>query len=112
MIILFLFAFLGGIVTILSPCILPLLPIVLSGSLAGGKKRPLGIVSGFVLSFTFFTVFLATIVQLTNLSADFLRTLAAGVVFLFGLVMVVPWLQGLWEQLASRLAGKERQQCA
>jgi cytochrome c biogenesis protein CcdA/thiol-disulfide isomerase/thioredoxin len=79
---------------------------VLSGSLAGGKKRPLGIVTGFVVSFSFFTVFLATIVQLTGLGAEFVRTLAATVVFLFGLIMVVPRLQGLWEQLASRLAGK------
>lgn len=44
-----LFAFLGGMVTILSPCILPILPIVLSGSVTGGKERPWGVVTGFTL---------------------------------------------------------------
>lgn len=34
------FAFLAGIVTILSPCILPVLPVVLSSGVTGGKKRP------------------------------------------------------------------------
>ena len=45
MIILIVFAFIAGLVTILSPCILPILPIVLSGAISGGKKRPLGAVS-------------------------------------------------------------------
>ncbi len=65
MILLILFSFIAGIVTVLSPCILPVLPIVLSGSVTGGKQRPFGIMTGFVLSFTFFTLFLSGIVQAT-----------------------------------------------
>ena len=53
MILLIGFAFLAGIVTVLSPCILPVLPIVLSGTIDGDKKKPLGIITGFILSFTF-----------------------------------------------------------
>lgn len=101
-----LFAFLAGLVTILSPCILPLLPIVLSSGVTGGKSKPLGVVSGFVLSFSFFTLFLATIVQLTNLSADALRNLAAIIILVFGLVLVVPALQLKWELLAARMVGR------
>lgn len=74
------FAFVAGIVTILSPCILPILPIVLSGSVAGDKWRPWGVVTGFVASFTFFTLFLSAIVQATGVSADFLRIVAVVVV--------------------------------
>jgi cytochrome c-type biogenesis protein len=37
------FAFLAGIVTVLSPCILPILPIILSSSTAGGKRRPIAL---------------------------------------------------------------------
>lgn len=103
MFILILFAFLGGIVTILSPCILPILPIVLSGSLTGGKRRPFGIVTGFIVSFTFFTLFLTTLVKLLGLSADFLRSLAVVVVFTFGLSLLVPQMQILMEQLFSKL---------
>lgn len=101
MTILLLFAFLGGIVTILSPCILPVLPIVLSGSLTGGKRRPVGIVTGFILSFTFFTLFLTTLVKLLGLSADTLRGIAVVAVFLFGLSLLVPQFQMLLEQLFS-----------
>ena len=43
MLILLTFAFIGGIVTILSPCILPVLPIVLGTAAQEGKKRPFGV---------------------------------------------------------------------
>jgi cytochrome c biogenesis protein CcdA/thiol-disulfide isomerase/thioredoxin len=98
------FAFLAGIVTILSPCILPILPIILSGSLTGGKKRPLGIITGFILSFTFFTLFLSTIVRATGISADLLRHIAVAVVFAFGVSLLMPSFQLWMEQLFARLA--------
>jgi cytochrome c biogenesis protein CcdA/thiol-disulfide isomerase/thioredoxin len=104
MILLIIFAFLAGIVTILSPCILPILPIVLSGSLTGGKKRPLGIITGFIFSFTFFTLALSAIVKTTGLSADGLRTIAIIVITLFGLSMITPKFQIWMEKLFSRLA--------
>lgn len=103
MIILVLFAFLGGIVTILSPCILPILPIVLSGSITGGKKRPMGVVTGFIVSFTFFTLFLSAIVRATGLSADALRMVAVIVITFFGLSLLVPALQKATEKIFSRL---------
>ncbi len=103
MIILILFAFLGGIVTILSPCILPILPIVFSGSITGGKRRPMGVVAGFILSFTFFTLFLSSIVRATGLSADALRVVAVVVIAFFGLSLLVPSFQVLMEKLFSRL---------
>ncbi|MBP9813841.1 cytochrome c biogenesis protein DipZ [Candidatus Woesebacteria bacterium] len=104
MFILLLFAFLGGIVTILSPCILPILPIVLSGTLTGGKKKPLGVVAGFILSFTFFTLFLTTIIKLTGISADALRTVSVVVIGMFGISLLVPKFQITMEKLFSRLA--------
>ncbi len=58
------FAFLAGMVTILSPCILPVLPIVLSGGVGAGRARPLGVLAGFVASFTAFTLALSAIVRL------------------------------------------------
>ncbi len=110
MIILLLFAFLGGIVTILSPCILPILPIVLSGTLTGGKKKPLGVVAGFILSFTFFTLFLTTIINFTGVSADTLRTISVIVIGIFGISLLVPSFQIAMEKLFSRLASLSPQQ--
>lgn len=98
------FAFLAGIVTILSPCILPILPIVLSGSVGGGKRKPLGIISGFILSFTFFTLFLTKIVQLTGIPADTLRVVAAIVLIFFGVSLFIPQFQMLMEWLFSKLS--------
>lgn len=104
MILLILFAFLAGLVTILSPCILPILPIVLSGSISGGKRRPLGVVLGFIVSFTFFTLFLTSLVQSLGISANFLRNLSVVVIFLFGLALVVPGFQKLAEVVFAKLS--------
>lgn len=104
MILLTLFAFLGGVVTILSPCILPILPIILSSSLTGGKKRPLGVVAGFVVSFTFFTLFLSYLVKLVGISADSLRSFSIIVILVFGVSLLAPKFQELVEKLFARLS--------
>lgn len=106
MIILIFFAFLAGIVTILSPCILPILPVVLATSVTGenSKKRPYGIVTGFILSFTFFTLFLSTIVKVFGISADSLRSISILVIAGFGLSLLIPRVQLFIESLFARLA--------
>jgi cytochrome c biogenesis protein CcdA/thiol-disulfide isomerase/thioredoxin len=104
MIILITFAFIAGFVTILSPCILPILPIVLSSSLVGGKKRSLGIVAGFILSFTFFTLALATIVSKFGIDPDTLRLVSVAIILLFGISLLLPKFQAVLEQLFVRLA--------
>ena len=104
MLILFFFAFLAGIVTILSPCILPVLPIVLSGSLSGGKKRPLGIILGFILSFTLFTLFFTTIVRATGIPANILRIIAGIILLFFGTSLLVPSFQQFIEKLFIKLS--------
>ena len=104
MFLLIFFAFLAGIVTILSPCILPILPVVLSGSVAGGKKRPFGIITGFVVSFTFFTLTLSTIVKATGIPADTFRLLSIVIIIGMGLSLLLPQFQVVLEKLFSRLA--------
>jgi cytochrome c biogenesis protein CcdA/thiol-disulfide isomerase/thioredoxin len=104
MIVLLAFAFVSGVITILSPCILPVLPIVLSGSVGGGKARPFGVLAGFVVSFTAFTLALSAIVQALGIPVDALRIVAVVLIVAFGLVMLVPWLRDRFEMLASRIA--------
>lgn len=106
MILLVVFAFLAGIITILSPCILPILPIVLSGSVGGGKRKPHGVVTGFILSFTFFTLFLSALVKAIGISADVLRGISIVIIFIFGISLLLPQFQRLMEKLFSRLSGK------
>ncbi len=106
MLLLIIFAFLGGVVTILSPCILPLLPIILSSSATGEKdrKRPFGIVTGFALSFTFFTLFLSTIVKATGIPADSLRNISVFVIAFFGLTLIIPKFREISEKGFSVLS--------
>ncbi|MEK7558708.1 MAG: cytochrome c biogenesis protein DipZ [Patescibacteria group bacterium] len=105
MILLVVFAFLAGVVTILSPCILPVLPIILSSSVdTTGKRRPLGVVVGFVLSFTFFTLFLSIIVRLSGIPAESLRFVSIFILIIFGLSLFVPKIQALMEKMFSNLS--------
>ena len=108
MILLFAFAFLAGIITVLSPCILPILPIVLTSSLGTSKKversRPYGVVMGFILGFTFFTLFLSTIVRILGIPADSLRLFSVFVIALFGVSLLVPKFQAMTEQLFAKMS--------
>jgi cytochrome c biogenesis protein CcdA/thiol-disulfide isomerase/thioredoxin len=103
MIILLFFALLAGIVTALSPCILPVLPLLLSAGIGQTKYRPLGIIIGLIVSFTLFTLTLTTIVQKTGISPDVLRYLAIGFIIFSGLIMIFPGLEKLYTRLASPL---------
>ncbi|MBI5613384.1 cytochrome c biogenesis protein DipZ [Candidatus Gottesmanbacteria bacterium] len=107
MILLVAFAFLAGLVTIFSPCILPILPIVLSSSVdtrSIDRSRPMGVIVGFVLSFTFFTLFLTSIVKLISISPDSLRLVSVIVIAGFGLSLLVQKFQLLMEKVFSRLS--------
>lgn len=104
MLLLIAFAFLAGVVTVLSPCILPLLPIILSSADGTGKQKPLGVVIGFVASFTFFTLFLSTIVRLSGIPAESLRFFSIAVLALFGASLLISQIQTQIEILFSRFA--------
>ena len=97
------FAFLSGIITILSPCILPVVPIIMSGSV-GGKRKPLGIITGFTTAFTAFTLTLSALIRALNVPPDSLRIVSVILLAVFGLVMAVPRFQQLFETAASRLS--------
>jgi cytochrome c-type biogenesis protein len=94
------FAFLSGIVTVASPCVLPVLPFLLSGAI-GGRSRPYGIVLGFIASFTLFTLFLSSLVQALGISSDALRLGSVGLLLVFGLVLAIPALHTWYERVSS-----------
>lgn len=103
MVILLGFAFLAGLVTILAPCIWPVLPIILSSSVASkGRERPLGITLGVMLSFGFFTLLLSYLVKIFHFDADSLRVVAVIIIGFFGLTMVIPALSRKVEGFISR----------
>ncbi len=83
-------AFVAGIVTALSPCVLPVLPIVLAGGATGGRRRPFAIVAGLVTSFTVFSLTATAILTSLGLPDDLLRNIAIAVVVVVGLGLVWP----------------------
>ena len=75
-------AFLAGVITALSPCVLPVLPLLLAGSAANESRlRPFAVIAGLVVSFTTFTLAGAALLSALGLPADLLRTLAIAMLF-------------------------------
>ena len=98
------FAFLAGAGTALSPCVLPVLPALLSAGATGGRRRPLGIVLGLAVTFTVTIVGLATVVDGVGLGDSFTRDLAIVALLVFGLAVAIPRLGDRLEAPLSRLA--------
>ncbi len=104
MLVLIIFAFLAGVGTALSPCVLPVLPALLSAGAAGGRRRPLGVVLGLSITFTVTIVGVASVVDGVGLGSDPLRVLAIVVLLVFGLVLLLPRVSARLEAPLSRLA--------
>ena len=94
-------AFLAGVLTVLSPCVLPLLPIVLGAAASQHRLGPLALAGGLALSFTTIGLFVATIGFAMGLDTGVFRAVSAVVLIGVGLVLLVPRLQ---EQFALAAA--------
>ncbi len=107
-------AFLAGVVAGISPCILPVLPVVFVGWSVEGtdettfgrqrRRRALSLVAGLVLSFSLFTAIGAELLSAAHLPDSFLHDLGIAVLFIFGLSLVVPKLAHLLERPFARFA--------
>ena len=87
------FAFLAGILSILSPCVLPLVPIVLATALSEHRLGPVALSIGVALSFTAIGLFVATIGFAAGIDADVFQKAAAILLVIIGIVLLVPALQ-------------------
>jgi cytochrome c biogenesis protein CcdA/thiol-disulfide isomerase/thioredoxin len=88
-------AFAAGLVTALSPCVLPVLPVLLAGGAAGGTRRPYAIVAGLVVSFTVFTITAAALLDALGLPQDVLRNAAIALLVVAGAAIAIPRLGDL-----------------
>ncbi|HEX4363346.1 MAG TPA: cytochrome c biogenesis protein DipZ [Solirubrobacteraceae bacterium] len=97
MILLLAFAFLAGAATAITPCVLPVLPALLSASGTGGRRRPAGIVSGLTLTYTITIIGIASVVHGVGIGDGTLRTISICLIAVFGVTLLVPraadWLQ-------------------
>ncbi|MGC5779465.1 cytochrome c biogenesis CcdA family protein [Methylobacterium sp. NFXW15] len=86
-------AFLAGILSVLSPCVLPLLPLVLGAAASEHRLGPAALAAGLALSFVVIGLFVATIGFAIGLDAGVFRVAAAILLILVGLVLMVPITQ-------------------
>jgi cytochrome c biogenesis protein CcdA/thiol-disulfide isomerase/thioredoxin len=101
---LMLFALIAGAGTAITPCVLPVVPALLSASATGGRRRPVGIVLGLALTFTITITVLATVVNKAGLGSTTTRDVAIVVLIVFGIVLLIPGLAARVEAPLSRLA--------
>jgi len=105
-------AFLEGVALIVSPCILPVMPLVLATSVGGGRRRPYGIIIGFVLAFSLFAIVARKVVVLLGIDLDVIKDVSLVLLALFGLVLLSSRLSDKFSSLTqgaadfgNRLAG-------
>ena len=89
-------AFLAGVITAISPCVLPVLPILLAGGASG--RRPYAIIAGLVGSFTVFTLAGAALLDALGLPEDFLRNLAIALLLVLAATLLFPPVARLLER--------------
>ena len=94
-------AVLAGVLSILSPCVLPLLPIVLGTAQSEHRLGPVALAAGLAVSFTVIGLFVATIGFAIGLDTDVFRAISAFLLIAIGLVLLVPRLQAQFAVAAS-----------
>src|SRR5690349_12350686 len=105
----FLLAFLAGLLTSLSPCVLPVLPLVVGASFSQHRFGPLALCAGLGLSFSLLGVTITLAVHAFGFNPNAVRIGAALLLLLFGMAMLISpaqeWLSRLLAALASRAGG-------
>ena len=97
-------SFVEGLALIASPCILPVLPLVLGASVDGGRKRPFGIIVGFVIAFTAFAMLSRKLVGSLGIDLDYIKWGSLVFLALFGLVLLSERLSAVFSSATQRFA--------
>ena len=84
------FAYLAGLLTLINPCVLPVLPIVLAGSLQASRYGPLALAGGMSLSFVALGLSVAVAGRAFGIDAESIAQAGAVLMIGFGLVLLVP----------------------
>ncbi len=102
---LFIVSYVAGILTVLAPCVLPLLPVIVGGTVVQDTQRnrrwwrPLTIVGSLAISITIFTLLLKATTILVGVPQIVWNVLASFIIFLFGVSLLMPYA---WERLALK----------
>src|SRR3954453_10866268 len=97
-------ALLAGVVTAISPCAYPVLPIVFAGGASGSSRRPYAIVGGLVFTFLVSLLALTWIVDQLGLPKDLLRNILIALLFFMAATLIIPRLGQAIERPLARLS--------
>lgn len=95
-------AFIAGNLSTLSPCVLPLIPILVGTAMGGHRLGPLALGSGLALSFATTGTLLASLGNVFDFDPEILRLFSAWLLVAFGLMLLSTWLQ---QRFAAATAG-------
>lgn len=98
-------SFLAGVLTVLAPCVLPLLPIIIGGSVGGAKRNPFVITGSLAFAIVAFTLLLKFSTLFINIPQALWSTISGVIIIFFGLISVFP---GVWEKLNFKLGLSRR----
>ena len=100
------FAYLAGLLTLINPCVLPILPIVLATSVQAGRHGPAALAAGMAISFVSFGMFVLVLGAGIGLTEDRMVTFGAWAMLAFGLVLLLPGLSGRFSAATAGIAGR------
>lgn len=100
----FIFAYLAGLLTLINPCVLPVLPIVLVSALNANRYGPVALAAGMSLSFVLFGVLVTAFGSSIGLTQDRLAQIGAMLMIVFGIVLIVPMFAQRFERATAGLA--------
>ncbi len=98
-------SFLAGVLSTLSPCVLPLIPVLVAGAAQRHRLAPLALAGGLAASFAVLGVALASFGLALGIDQAAVRTAAATLMTLFGVVLLAPPLQRGFAAVAAPVAG-------
>jgi len=97
-------AYVAGLLTLINPCVLPLLPIIIASAFQNSRLGPLALAAGLVVSFAVVGVAVTAFGHLVGLSTQSLNRFAAILLILFGVLLLLPQGRRLMSALATPLA--------
>jgi len=102
----FIFAYLAGLLTLINPCVLPVLPIVIVGALNATRAGPLALAAGLSVSFVSFGVLVTAFGAGIGLTQDRLAQIGSVMMILFGVILLVPALAARFEMATAGVASR------
>ena len=102
----YVWAYVAGILTIINPCVLPLLPVIVAAAFQGSRLGPLMLAVGLTLSFAIVGVGVTAFGHLAGIDEGVINRAAAVVMVVFGLILLIPRTQALLARVASPMASR------